>query len=77
MSDSFGATDLDADMPGIGAAPGNARGAPQGLPSQLQALVQHFAQTSQGKPNPKFLPPSPGPGGAAGKSAEIGPDRPA
>ena len=63
MSDTQGATDLDADMPGIGAAPGIARGAPQGLPSQLQALVQHFAQTSQGKPNPTFLPPPPGPGG--------------
>lgn len=60
MADTFGATDLNADLPGIGAAPGNARGAPQGLPSQLQALVQHFAQTSQGKPNPKFLPPPPG-----------------
>jgi hypothetical protein len=55
MSDTFGATDLDADMPGIGAAPGNARGAP----SQLQQLVQRFTQQSQGKPNPKFLPPPP------------------
>jgi hypothetical protein len=74
MSDSFGATDLDADMPGIGAAPGNARGAPQGLPSQLQALVQRFAQTSQGKPNPKFLPPPPGQGGQQqGKAPKLGP----
>lgn len=54
-------------MPGIGAAPGTARGAPQGLPSQLQALVQHFTQSSQGKPNPTFLPPAPGPGGAQKK----------
>ena len=73
MSDSFGATDLDADMPGIGAAPGNARGAPQGLPSQLQALVQHFTQTSQGKPNPKFLPPPPGPAGGQQKAPKLGP----
>jgi hypothetical protein len=72
MSDSFGATDLDADMPGIGAAPGNARGAPQGLPSQLQALVQHFSG-SQGKPNPKFLPPPPGPGGGQQKPPKLGP----
>jgi hypothetical protein len=73
MSDTFGATDLDADLPGIGAAPGNARGAPQGLPSQLQALVQHFAQTSQGKPNPKFLPPPPGQGGGQQKAPKLGP----
>ena len=72
MSDTFGATDLDADMPGIGAAPGNARGAPQGLPSQLQALVQHF-MGSQGKPNPKFLPPPPGPGGGQQKAPKLGP----
>ena len=72
MSDSFGATDLDADMPGIGAAPGNVRGAPQGLPSQLQALVQHFSG-SQGKPNPKFLPPAPGPGGGQQKAPKLGP----
>ena len=63
MSDSFGATDLDADMPGLGPQTGNVRGPPQGLPSQLQALVQHFSQQSQGKPNPKFLPPTPGQGG--------------
>ena len=74
MSDTFGATDLDADMPGIGAAPGNARGAPQGLPSQLQALVQHFSQ-SQGKPNPSFLPPAPGPGGGQ-KKPRLGPTDP-
>jgi hypothetical protein len=63
MSDSFGATDLDADMPGLGPQTGNVRGPPQGLPSQLQALVQHFSQQSQGKPNPQFLPPPPGQGG--------------
>lgn len=73
MSDTQGATDLDADMPGIGAAPGIARGAPQGLPSQLQALVQHFTQTSQGKPNPTFLPPPPGQGQQQGKPPKLGP----
>jgi hypothetical protein len=67
MSDTFGATDLNEDMPGIGAAPGNARGAPQGLPSQLQGLVKHFFQQSQANPNPKFLPPAPGPGGGRKK----------
>jgi hypothetical protein len=67
MSDTFGATDLNQDMPGIGAAPGTARGAPQGLPSQLQGLVKHFFQQSQGAPNPKFLPPPPGPGGGQKK----------
>ena len=50
-------------MPGLGPQTGNVRGPPQGLPSQLQALVQHFSQQSQGKPNPKFLPPPPGQGG--------------
>ena len=74
MSDTSGATDLDSDMPGIGAAPGNARGAPVGLPSQLQGLVQHFFQTSQGKPNPKFLPPAPGPQAQGqGKPPKLGP----
>ena len=63
MTDSFGATDLDADMPGLGPQPGNERGPPQGLQGGLQQLVQRFAQQSQGKPNPKFLPPAPGPGG--------------
>jgi hypothetical protein len=63
MSDTFGASDLNDDMPGIGAAPGNARGAPVQLPSQLQGLVKHFFQQSQGNPNPKFLPPPPGPEG--------------
>lgn len=62
MSDTSGATDLDNDMPGIGAATGIARGSPVQLPSALQGLVQHFRQSS-GTPNPKFLPPKPGPGG--------------
>ena len=73
MSDTQGATDLDADMPGLGPETGNVRGPPQGLPSQLQALVQHFAQTSQGKPNPKFLPPPPGAAGQQGKAPKLGP----
>jgi hypothetical protein len=72
MSDSFGATDLDADMPGLGPQTGNVRGPPQGLPSQLQALVQHFTQQSQGKPNPKFLPPPPGQGGGPKKPPKLG-----
>jgi hypothetical protein len=55
MSDAFGATDLDADMPGLGPQPGNVRGPPVQLPSQLQALVQHIS----GKPSP----PPPGQGG--------------
>jgi hypothetical protein len=71
MSDTFGATDLNDDMPGIGAAPGNVRGAPVQLPSQLQGLVKHFFQQAQGKPNPKFLPPAPGPGGGQ-KKPELG-----
>jgi hypothetical protein len=75
MSDTFGATDLNDDMPGIGAAPGNVRGAPVQLPSQLQGLVKHFFQQSQGNPNPKFLPPSPGPGGGK-KKPELGPTDP-
>jgi hypothetical protein len=62
-------------MPGIGAAPGNVRGAPVQLPSQLQGLVKHFFQQSQGNPNPKFLPPSPGPGGGK-KKPELGPTDP-
>lgn len=76
MTDSFGASDLDSDTPGIGAAPGTARGAPQGLPSQLQSLVQHFFQTSQGRPNPTFLPPAPGPGGQNRNRMQLGPTEP-
>ena len=71
MSDTSGASDLNDDMPGIGAAPGNARGAPTQLPSPLQGLVKHFFQQSQGNPNPKFLPPPPGPGGSK-KKPELG-----
>ena len=75
MSDTFGASDLNADMPGLGPQPGNVRGAPVQLPSQLQGLVKHFFQTSQGQPNPKFLPPPPGPGGGQ-KKPELGPTDP-
>jgi hypothetical protein len=42
----------------------------------LQGLVRHFFQQTQGNPNPKFLPPAPGPGGAQGgqrKKPELGP----
>ena len=60
MSDTFGASDLNQDLPGLGPQTGNVRGPPVQLPSQLQSLVQHFVQTSQGQPNPKFLPPPPG-----------------
>jgi hypothetical protein len=67
MSDTFGASDLNADMPGLGPQPGNVQGRPQQLPSQLQGLVKHFFQQSQGNPNPKFLPPPPGPGGGQKK----------
>jgi hypothetical protein len=70
MSDAFGATDLDADMPGLGPQTGNVRGPPQGLPSQLQALVKHFASTPQGKPAP---PPPLGPGGGQQKAPKLGP----
>jgi|HubBroStandDraft_4_1064222.scaffolds.fasta_scaffold04754_7 hypothetical protein len=78
MSDTFGASDLNADMPGLGPQPGNVRGEPQQLPSALQGLVKHFFQTSQGNPNPKFLPPPPGQGGGQ-KKPQLGstdpPDR--
>jgi hypothetical protein len=67
MSDTFGASDLNADMPGLGPQPGNVRGPPTQLPSQLQGLVKHFFQQTQGNPNPKFLPPPPGPGGGQKK----------
>jgi hypothetical protein len=52
MSDTFGASDLNADMPGLGPQPGNVRGPPQQLPSQLHALVQHFSGMSGGPPKP-------------------------
>jgi len=66
MSDTFGASDLNADTPGLGPQSGNERGPPVQLPSQLQGLVRHFFQQTQGNSNPKFLPPAPGPGGAQG-----------
>lgn len=80
MSDTFGATDLNQDMPGLGPQPGNVRGPPVQLPSALQGLVKHFiGQGGQGKPNPKFLPPAPGPGGGQKKPPTLGstdpPDR--
>ena len=75
MSDTFGASDLNADMPGLGPQPGNVRGPPTQLPSQLQGLVKHFFQQTQGNPNPKFLPPVPGPSGQK-KKPELGPTDP-
>ena len=72
MTDSFGATDLDADMPGLGPQTGNVRGPPVQLPSQLQALVQHFTG-AQGKPSPQSQPPAPGAGGGAQKKPQLGP----
>jgi hypothetical protein len=41
----------------------------------LQGLVRHFFQQSQGNPNPKFLPPAPGPGGGK-KTPDLGPTDP-
>ena len=61
MSDAFGATNLDADMPGLGPQTGNVRGPPVQLPSQLHALVQHFTG-AQGKPPQQSTPQSPGQG---------------
>jgi hypothetical protein len=75
MSDTFGASDLNADTPGLGPQSGNERGPPVQLPSQLQGLVRHFFQQSQGNPNPKFLPPAPGPGGGK-KTPDLGPTDP-
>jgi hypothetical protein len=65
MSDTFGATDLDADMPGIGAATGNVRGPPVQLPSALQGLAKHFQQ-SQGGGAP------PGPAGQQQRKPKLG-----
>jgi len=79
MSDTFGASDLNADTPGLGPQSGNERGPPVQLPSQLQGLVKHFFQQTQGNPNPKFLPPAPGPQGAQGgrrKPPDLGPTDP-
>jgi hypothetical protein len=65
MSDIFGATDLDADMPGLGPQTGNVRGPPVSLPSQLHALAQRVGQPpQQGQSGSK--PPSP-PQGQGGK----------
>ena len=72
MSDAFGATDLDADMPGLGPQTGNVRGPPVQLPSQLHALVQHFTG-AQGKANPQSQPLAPGVGGGAQKKPQLGP----
>jgi hypothetical protein len=72
MSDTFGASDLNADTPGLGPQSGNDRGPPVQLPSALQGLVKHFAQQTQGNPNPKFLPPPPGPGGGQKKPPKLG-----
>jgi hypothetical protein len=49
MSDTFGASDLNADMPGLGPQPGNVRGPPVQLPSALQGLAKHFTQQSGGQ----------------------------
>lgn len=59
-------------MPGLGPQSGNVRGSPIQLQSPLQSIVQRFAQ-SQGKPNPKFLPPPPGQAGQQGKGPKLGP----
>jgi hypothetical protein len=76
MSDAFGPDDstasggLQSDMPGIGAAPGNARGAPTQLPSALGGLAQALHQMLGGTPSPRppqqgrppFQPPGQGQG---------------
>src|SRR5580698_2792483 len=62
MSDTFGATDLNADMPGLGPQPGNVRGPPVQFPSALQGLVKHFTQQSGGQ--------KPSPGGAPGPDGQ-------
>lgn len=67
MSDTFGATGLDADMPGLGPQSGNVRGPPVQLPSALQGLAQHAL--GQGRPQ---FPPPPGQGGHRGKPPQLG-----
>jgi hypothetical protein len=62
MSDTFGASDLNADMPGLGPQPGNVRGPPVQLPSALQGLAKHFTQQSGGQ--------KPAPGGAPGPDGQ-------
>jgi hypothetical protein len=60
MSDSFGPTSLDADLPGLGPQTGNVRGPPVQLPSALQGLAKHFmGQQSPAPGQPKPLPPKP------------------
>lgn len=62
MSDSFGPTSLDADLPGLGPQTGNVRGPPVQLPSALQGLAKHFlGQQSPAPGQPKPLPPHPKP----------------
>lgn len=56
MSDTFGATGLDADMPGLGPQSGNVRGPPVQLPSALGALVKHFSGQQQPQPGPQQQP---------------------
>ena len=58
MSDTFGATDLNQDMPGLGPQPGNVRGPPVQLPSALQGLVKHF----MGQQQPQSPPQAPAQG---------------
>jgi hypothetical protein len=60
MSDTFGASDLNADTPGLGPQSGNVRGPPVQLPSALQGLAKHFTQQSGAQ---KPAPGPPGPGG--------------
>jgi len=60
MSDTFGASDLNADMPGLGPQPGNVRGPPVQLPSALQGLVKHFTQQSGGQTPEPGAPSGPG-----------------
>ena len=72
MSDTFGATGLDADLPGLGPQTGNVRGPPVQLPSALQGLAKHFTgQQPGGQPKPGPQGPQ-GPGGQP-KKPELGP----
>jgi hypothetical protein len=59
MSDTFGASDLNADMPGLGPQPGNVRGPPQQLPSALAGLAKHFLSSGGRPPQPQPKPPKP------------------
>ena len=72
MSDTFGATGLDADLPGLGPQTGNVRGPPVQLPSALQGLAKHFAgQQPGGQPKPG--PQGPQGQGGQPKKPELGP----